>query len=422
MPPKRKTAKSTLAREALIDQSASLNTAHLTATDASRDASQLAKSISHHVNDTYRSNDGSHSSRVGYAVVELQAMLDTFELDATSKLQALRRNQMLRLDAMRRHWQAATAAIDTRIHDMTMREFVTTFSADHDAALRSVVSASVQQAASMTSQVEQSARKRKRGEQHSPVNSTNRDTSTCSTKRVRGQPTKLTEARKDRATKSSATKQSVRGARLRLRSDLQNDHNDAGARTRMSVECSTFNTQLPATPSIRGKSATRRPRRGESIVIQSVNGSPLGEFVASELDSNDLGSDTEGLQDDADDWDIMDRHEASQAEDIIRRPRPPTGLAMVSNAIKKNPMPAPKINGPLKHKTGSRSATQIGDSAIPAANGFQFQVTLPSTAPSYEELKLKVIEDMRADLARKVMSQDQRAHLLESLEAFIKAG
>ncbi|KAM0789861.1 hypothetical protein ACM66B_006707 [Microbotryomycetes sp. NB124-2] len=436
MPNKRKTVKhassSSSTREALTEQPASsLNTA-ISASHASiLPSTQSAETVLQPKRDGPAAAEGgkARQARVGYSVVELQAMLDTFELDATSKLQALRRNQMLRLDAMRRHWQASTTAIDPRLHLMTMREFVSNYAADHDAALRSIVSATVQlqqHAATTVSQVEQSARKRKRIDHRSPLPGSNSDNAVGSSKRSKG-PSAATEAKKTSrqpTVKSPAvTKQSARQARLRLRSEARTD--PAGATgSGAGGNQSGFSAQLPATPSIGCKSTARRPRRGESIVIQSINGSPLGEFVASDVDSNELDSEHDKSdreqRDDQDEWDMMDKHEASQAEDI-RRPR--SGLSKARNVIKKNPTASTKAaQSESKADGGAQSHPKTSGGSMPAADGFQFRVMLPSAAPSYEELKLKVIADMRADLAKKVMSQEQRAHLLESLEAFIKAG
>lgn len=89
----------------------------------------------------------------------------------------------------------------------------------------------------------------------------------------------------------------------------------------------TLNPRLPPTPSLgtsgRTTMTARKPRRGESIVLMSINNSPLGVVVAAGQEGGDDASDAQSErrgEDDADDWDMMDRAEASRSEDVGKAP------------------------------------------------------------------------------------------------------
>ncbi|KAK4046791.1 hypothetical protein OIO90_006433 [Microbotryomycetes sp. JL221] len=351
-----------------------------------------------------------------YSVFELQAMLDTFELDATSKMQALRRNQMLGLDAMRRRWQTATASIDPQVCDMTMRTFISEYAADYDAALRGVVGIAVRQTQQTMSHFEHSARKRKRLDQASP--SDPRGPSNLAGSATKGTSVRARSGRSLVAA-SPSTKSTNRRTRLKLRSS-----DVAGDRDRNFVydvsKGPMINPRLPATPSSKVGGITRRPRRGESIMISSINGSPLGEFVASDVELED-GDENETMQSlGADEWDVLDENEASRVEDNGRSSSRGSKMVKARKAVKKGATGSQKLNSSVRsgHPPTGPYSSREGAGALATS---RFEIELPKNAPSYEELKRKVIDDMRAGLATKVMSSEQRAYLVESLEAFIQA-
>lgn len=101
----------------------------------------------------------------------------------------------------------------------------------------------------------------------------------------------------------------------------------------------------PPTPHLGGTSGVgasaikRKPRRGESIIMLSVNDSPLGYLMADEVDDNNNPSQQGATEDEeeeeeeeegeeeGEEWDLMERHEASRVEEQGRSKKLTTGAA-----------------------------------------------------------------------------------------------
>lgn len=152
-------------------------------------------------------------------------------------------------------------------------------------------------------------------------------------------------------------------------------------------------------------------------MLQSVNGSPLGEFVASDVEDNEAGED--------EDWDLMDKNEASRAEDVAGAgKKKQAALARsLSTKGKAKAVPISSQSGKTITRKSSRSrSSSLTGPGVSAPTANSFAVALPADAPSYDELKEKVIAGMRADLEKRVMSDQERRVLVESLEAFARAG
>lgn len=128
-----------------------------------------------------------HDPSMGYSALQLEAMLDTFNLDgelqsyychprnaprslnrllpprraaAHSHLQALRRSQAHRLQSLQRHWDTAVESLEPQIRGMLLERFVSEFHGDREAALRGVVEGTLRSRQPPMGRVEESARKR----------------------------------------------------------------------------------------------------------------------------------------------------------------------------------------------------------------------------------------------------------------------
>lgn len=138
-----------------------------------------------------------------------------------------------------------------------------------------------------------------------------------------------------------------------------------------------LNARLPPTPSLgqssrmTGMSMIRKPRRGESIVMLSVNDSPLGVGFADEDNSQRLDysrdaedADEAHAEDQAGDveWDMMDKNEASGVED------------QAANVPRKKPFR--KVKGKSKAAHSSASAPTSAPAFIPPSTEFTFKSTL----------------------------------------------
>lgn len=152
-----------------------------------------------------------------------------------------------------------------------------------------------------------------------------------------------------------------------------------------------------------GTTISRKPRRGESIVIRSLNDSPLGEFVAEESEeepsSDALDEEDEGDGGEGDEWDMMDKNEASRAEDP---------------ELKKKQSKKNKLKGKGKPPQLPLSPSlPSGTTRVPSSSSFG--ISLPANAPSYEELKKKWKEEMLEKLKGLEDSGDLQAKGLESV-------
>lgn len=182
------------------------------------------------------------------------------------------------------------------------------------------------------------------------------------------------------------------------------------------------NPLLPPTPAAHVAPLTataRRPKRGESIVMRSMNGSPLGEFIASEEDDDDdegeesssssseeeEDSEADGQEggddEDDDEWDLLERNEASKVEHQS---------ASKSRKNKKDKKDKGKAGQRAQPSTSASSHTQPPTAA-------SFAVALPTHAPSYDALKARWKDEMRARLLKADVSDAERKRLEEVLMA-----
>ncbi|ORY82925.1 hypothetical protein BCR35DRAFT_78790 [Leucosporidium creatinivorum] len=111
---------------------------------------------------TTTANPPSPDVSLGYSVLQLEAMLANYNLDAHSTLLALRRSQQLRLLQIQRHWATALSSLDPQIQELSLGRFLGEFEGDRDKALRGVVGGMLRDKQPPMGQVEQSARKRGR--------------------------------------------------------------------------------------------------------------------------------------------------------------------------------------------------------------------------------------------------------------------
>jgi hypothetical protein len=146
----------------------------------------------------------------------------------------------------------------------------------------------------------------------------------------------------------------------------------------------------------------RKARSGESIVMKSLNDSPLGEYVLTESEDEDEEESSETLEQDeeeGDEWDMMDKNEASKIED------PQEGKKKQrKNKLKgkgKPPLPL------------SPSVSQSQTTRVPSSSSFG--ISLPANAPSYEELKKKWKEEMLEKLKGLEESGDLQRQGLEGV-------
>lgn len=162
--------------------------------------------------------------------------------------------------------------------------------------------------------------------------------------------------------------------------------------------------------------------------MRSVNGSPLGEYVASDDDGGDDNGDRDGdgtiesddLSDsaseelsgggDEEDWDLMERNEASNVEHQSAGKKKKGGRAAKVAGKEK----AGASSSAKNHKLTKSSSTR---SAVVPPSSAAFDVALPAGAPSFEALKSKWMDDMRAKLAKAEMSDADRKRLEEVLLA-----
>lgn len=150
---------------------------------------------------------------------------------------------------------------------------------------------------------------------------------------------------------------------------------------------------------------SRKPRRGESIVVRSLNDSPLGEFVAEESDEEEEeSSDTlEGGrgedQEEDKEWDLMEKNEASKYEEDLPKKRKNNKLKGKGKPPSQQPL--------------SPSVSQAQGTRVPSSSSFG--INLPANAPSYEELKKRWKEEMLEKLKGLEQSGDLQRKGLEGV-------
>ncbi|BGP43775.1 hypothetical protein JCM10450v2_007973 [Rhodotorula kratochvilovae] len=342
----------------------------------------------------------------------LDAIRADFDLEAASYLRALAKKHDERIKAVQRCFHDSLAALDDQVRALSLDRFVSEFGADPARAIKGLVGEKMRPAP--MSQVEQSVRKRKRVQALSPRTTLDDyDTDVFSTsKKARSasaapgalfssaakgkKPASVARSASTRSKRGGMSPTSARKPRLRLRPST--------AASTAAAASSNFiyrtNPHLPPTPGPSAPTAgamgtARRPKRGESIVMRSMNGSPLGEFVASEEDDDDEGeSEEEGEEEEdegEDEWDLLERNEASKVE-----------------------------HQSASKRRGGKGAAGAGAGAgklTKPPSAASFAVALPAGAPSFEALKARWTEEMRARLRKADVSEAERRRLEEVLMA-----
>ncbi|GAA5902412.1 hypothetical protein JCM6882_002743 [Rhodosporidiobolus microsporus] len=407
--------------------------------------------------------DGQQQGQLGWA--DLQALAEDYDLEAAHHLRLLASSLQTRLSALSRHWDDVVSSLDARVRDLALGRFVDEFGADPERALEGVVREGMRPVE--MGEGERGARKRKRVP---PLSSRNGDddfdpfaapSGTASNKKFRAssvvlasaQKTSFSKAQQKAKKKVSAVPGSARSIRTggavgsptstrkpssgRLR--IRPSHNPlsfsvgpstsstsaggagnfiynassssaaaAAARASMSV-LPTPSLSRTAHPVARAPPATvRRPKRGESIVLKSLNGSPLGEFVASDDDESSSSSEREDLiaegdedEDNAEEeeeaegseeWDLMSRHEASRSEAgaFSKANRSPS-----KGKLTKKVPPVPALPRSASASTSTTAAPSIS----------AFDPSLPSHAPSFAALKADFVRKMREELESEMMRE-----------------
>ncbi|GAA5982561.1 hypothetical protein JCM10908_006699 [Rhodotorula pacifica] len=385
-----------------------------------------------------------HDDQLGWA--DLEAMREDFELEAASHARSLSKKLDERLAALARHFGDTLASLDTRVQAMPLSRYVSDFDSDPHRALRSLVEESMRPPA--ISAVEQSARKRKRVVPSSPAIGTHDDDLDVfgTVKKARGDAQYPASAKQEttrpllgrgNSTRTTRTgnlvsPSSTRKPRIRIRPS------QAASGKMPSREAAAVNfiyrqnEPVPPTPS-RSKSAAstsapgansmptpRQPRLGESIVMRSVNGSPLGEFVASDIededDDNDSADSDEGdVEKDKTDavaseeeWDMMDKNEASNVEhqSLTKAGR---------NRQQKGGNKLSQSGAGRKAKSAASKLVKSAStrSTVPSASAFE--IALPDGAPSFDALKAKWLNDLKQKLLHSDIGEIERQRLEEVL-------
>ena len=157
--------------------------------------------------------------------------------------------------------------------------------------------------------------------------------------------------------------------------------------------------------------------------MRSINGSPLGEFVASDIEDDDedepgqteageaaTSSDpADGLESEEEDWDLMDKNEASNVErqslSKSARKRQQKGKSTAGSGG----------GGTSKAKSAASKLVKSASarSTVPSASAFE--MTLPDGAPSFDALKAKWLNDLKQKLLQSDIGENERQRLEEVL-------
>lgn len=156
----------------------------------------------------------------------------------------------------------------------------------------------------------------------------------------------------------------------------------------------------------------RPPRLGESIVMRSINGSPLGEFVASDIedDGDAASTDSEGEEAEVhdggseEDWDLMDKNEASNTEH-----------QSLSRSARRHQQKAKGKGSGVRSAASKLVKSASAKSIVPSASAFE--MTLPDGAPSFDALKAKWLNDLKQKLLDADMGENERQRLEEVLSS-----
>ncbi|BGO95887.1 hypothetical protein NBRC10512_005337 [Rhodotorula toruloides] len=347
---------------------------------------------------------------------EVQALIEDCELEAASYLRTLSTSRSTSLSSLTRHFTDTLSSLDPRVREMPLARFVGEFGSDAGRALRGVVEEEmrVREAKDGAQGVLASARKRKRvlplsprqdGQDiEDPEDTDNPFLATASAikhKKLR-QATSAADLKGKGKAPGSVRKAggaaegggTARKTRLRLRPSTTAS---SSANANFVYRTTTANP-VPPTPLL---PSTRQPRRGESIVLRSLNDSPLGEFVASSLshsaeEEGEDGEDGEEGEGEGE-WDLVGEGEASRVEHLT---------------------PSSRLR--------SRSPKKPKSIAVRPPTSTNFNVPLPPNAPSFEQLKVKWVEEVRDKLRAQAASEgggvgeEERRRLEEVLMGLLR--
>lgn len=156
--------------------------------------------------------------------------------------------------------------------------------------------------------------------------------------------------------------------------------------------------------------------------MRSINGSPLGEFVASDIEDDDedesrqteaeeaaTSSDPADGVESEEDWDLMDKNEASNVErqslSKSARKRQQKGKSTAGSGG----------GGTSKAKSAASKLVKSASarSTVPSASAFE--MTLPDGAPSFDALKAKWLNDLKQKLLQSDIGENERQRLEEVL-------
>ncbi|GAA5927161.1 hypothetical protein JCM3775_002463 [Rhodotorula graminis] len=378
-------------------------------------------------------DDAADSNNTLLDSAHLDAILADFDLEATSYLRKLAKAHDDRVNALRRSLHDSLAALDHQVRTLSLDRFVSDFAADPHRAITGLVGEQMRPVP--MSQVEQSVRKRKRVQPASPrTNADDDDVDVFFSTSKKARSGTSTSAAPSGMLFSSAAKGKGKAAGSVSRSASTRSKRNGMSptsnrkprlRLRPSTTASVYrnNPHLPPTPGPSSASfpgaataagvaptTARRPKRGESIVMRSMNGSPLGEFIASEDEGGDDDDESQSSEDDdedegegasdEDEWDLLERNEASKVEH--------------QSASKGK-------KAKTKTKTQAKASSSSSSSKTQPPTSSSFIVALPAGAPSFNEVKRLWVEQMQANLRKLDVGEAEKRRLEEALLASVPA-
>ncbi|SGY83774.1 BQ5605_C009g05654 [Microbotryum silenes-dioicae] len=392
----------------------------------------------------------------GLSSIHLMAMWENFQLEAEAQKRALKKKERSRLDTFKRHIASTITQLDPRLRALPLERAIDEFENDLEKALRAIVldelnaqQQSLLQSASGAdlgggTTTEKGGRKRKRLVGTSPTRPTHLGSDAgpdlSSSTNLQGS---IKKARSTASTSAAATLglgmpsssrklhqapsqgvRSVSGKRTisahgspsttaprQTRATARSTRPETTWRLRPSTTSSTsfiHNPNLPQTPhglalkSGQQQGQARAPRRGESILMRSVNDSPLlGELVADDSE--------EGEQEEEEDGDEYLDTEWSMVSPPLTLPSTMNGKTAKNKTKDKDPK-------------GKRKASS--SSVVPPSQQ-TFRVDLPANAPMYtqeearkvreqveREVRERMVEDLRKKLDATVLEKGERERLL----------
>lgn len=145
-------------------------------------------------------------------------------------------------------------------------------------------------------------------------------------------------------------------------------------------------------------------------MMRSVNDSPLGECVASDVEEEEVEDDGEEEEEEEEGWDLMSVGEASRVEEIGRSSTKGKGKGKVKARTTSSTPTATR-------RTRSSSLSPTKPSA-PAPTATSFAIHLPEDAPNWEQRRKDKMKELQDELEKTEMGEKERKRLLMMLETF----